>query len=131
MWNYFLEGKWALGHRCKTKHFSRILSINNIGKIFFTTKRQRSSKNCFCYTSLFFRDLSQQKIWRLNFQTHLTFFFMFAFPFFLLNKLFTSFSNILATGPWFAFTCLFKMIFHLSQNMDLTCFWLVFLNLWH
>ncbi len=73
--NYFLEWKLTFEHRCKTKHFSHILSTNNIGKLFFTTKSWRTSKNCICYTSSFLKRSFTSKNLEIKFPNKFDLFF--------------------------------------------------------
>jgi hypothetical protein len=50
-----LEGKTILRHKCILNLFNQLISTNCKGRWFFTIKRIKSFKNCFCYTSFFLK----------------------------------------------------------------------------
>ncbi len=50
-----LEGKTILRHKFILNLFNQLISTNCKGRWFFTIKRIKSFKNCFCYTSFFLK----------------------------------------------------------------------------
>ncbi len=87
---------YAIG--CKTKHFSYTLLIKTLVKYFSQPKDKHLLKIAFV-THHYFLGIFHNKTFGDRISKHIDLFLMVVFPFFPLNKLFISFSNILATRP--------------------------------
>ncbi len=103
--NCFLKGKTILKHKCIVNLFNQLLFTNCKKRWFLIIKRPKSSKNCFCYTSLFLTGSFATK--KLNME---------------LEKMFGLFLKGFFSSSFKGQLTFFSNFFKILELFELTCF---------